>query len=54
MWFEDLKILIDFNFELEILIEELKKYIYGVFKVFGDDYVKMLEFVYDYCWIDFV
>ncbi|WP_049383504.1 oligoendopeptidase F [Staphylococcus epidermidis] len=53
MRFEDLKILIDPNFEPEISIEESKKYIYGALKVLGDDYVKMLESAYDYRWIDF-
>lgn len=53
MRFEDLKISIDPNFEPEISIEKSKKYIYGALNVLGDDYVKMLEFAYDYRWIDF-
>ncbi len=53
MRFEDLKISIDPNFEPEISIEELKKYIYGALNVLGDDYVKMLKSAYDYRWIDF-
>ncbi|MCG1651932.1 oligoendopeptidase F [Staphylococcus epidermidis] len=53
MWFEDLKISIDPNFEPEISIEKSKKYIYGALNVLGDDYVKMLESAYDYRWIDF-
>lgn len=47
MCFEDLKIFVDFDYELEILIEDLKNYIFGVLSVLGDDYINMLCEVYD-------
>lgn len=53
MGFEDLKVSIDPNYEPEISIEDSKQYIYGALDVLGQDYLKMVEAVYEERWIDF-